>query len=235
VKAIVNDEYGSPDDLKLQEIDMPVLPSDGVLVRVRAASVNPYDWHLMRGLPYLVRISEGLRRPRRGVPGVDVSGHVEAVGEQVTRFQPGDEVFGSRGGAFAEYVCGREKKLRAEVDRPHVRASRDRGRRGMHCSPGSSRPGTDSARTDGSDQRCGRRRGHVRRADCQGVRSRRDRCVRRELGARPRTRRPIQAERSGVWAACHWSPSAVNLTTARWSSAWSSSATPSARSANGSR
>jgi NADPH:quinone reductase-like Zn-dependent oxidoreductase len=111
VKAIVNNEYGSPDDLKLQEIDKPVLPSDGVLVRVRAASVNPYDWHLIRGLPYLVRISEGLRRPKRGVPGVDVSGHVEAVGDDVTQFQPGDEVFGSRGGAFAEYVCGREKSF----------------------------------------------------------------------------------------------------------------------------
>ncbi len=111
MKAIVNHEYGSPDELELQEIEKPAIGEDSVLVRVRAASVNPYDWHLMRGLPYFVRLSEGLRRPKHPVLGVDVAGHVEAVGENVTQFQPGDEVFGGRSGAFAEYVCGVERNF----------------------------------------------------------------------------------------------------------------------------
>jgi len=114
LKAVVGTEYGSPDDLELQEIDKPVVDGDGVLVRVRATSVNPLDWHFMRGLPYFVRLTAGLRRPKRSVPGVDVAGHVEAVGENVTQFQPGDEVFGSRGGAFAEYVCGGERNFVAK-------------------------------------------------------------------------------------------------------------------------
>lgn len=111
MKAIVNHEYGAPDDLKLQEIDKPAIGEDSVLVRVRTASVNPYDWHILRGWPYFVRLTEGLRRPKHPVPGVDVAGHVEAVGENVTLFQPGDEVFGGRSGAFAEYVCGAERNF----------------------------------------------------------------------------------------------------------------------------
>ena len=78
MQAIVNSEYGSPDDLKLREIDRPPIDGNGVLVRVRAASVNPADWHLLRGEPYLVRLTSGLRRPKTGVPGIDVAGHVEA-------------------------------------------------------------------------------------------------------------------------------------------------------------
>jgi NADPH:quinone reductase-like Zn-dependent oxidoreductase len=112
VKAIVGTEYGSPDALELQEIDTPVLEDDRVLVRVRAASVNPYDWHLMRGLPYLVRVAGGgLRRPKVPVLGVDVAGQVEAVGADVTEFKPGDEVFGSGAGTFAEYTRGRERNF----------------------------------------------------------------------------------------------------------------------------
>jgi NADPH:quinone reductase-like Zn-dependent oxidoreductase len=109
VKAIVNGKYGSPDDLKLVEIDKPALGDDGVLVCVRAASVNPYDWHFMRGLPYLARPMLGLRGPKQSVRGVDVAGLVEAVGKDVTQFRPGDEVFGAgRSGSFAEYACGGE-------------------------------------------------------------------------------------------------------------------------------
>jgi NADPH:quinone reductase-like Zn-dependent oxidoreductase len=111
MKAIVRHKYGSPDVLRLEDIDKPVLDDDRVLVRVRAASVNALDWHLMRGLPYLVRMSEGLRKPKSSGMGVDVAGHVEAVGKNVTQFRPGDEVFGTRGGAFGEYVCARENKL----------------------------------------------------------------------------------------------------------------------------
>jgi NADPH:quinone reductase-like Zn-dependent oxidoreductase len=110
MKAIINREYGSPDDLKLQEIGKPVINGDGVLVRVRAASVNPLDLTL-RGRPYFVRLMTGLRRPKQSVPGVDVAGQVEAVGENVTQFRPGDEVFGTCAGAFAEFVCGGEKNF----------------------------------------------------------------------------------------------------------------------------
>lgn len=108
MKAIVHDGYGPPEDLELREIDEPRVDDDGVLVRVRAASVNPFDWHLMRGEPYLVKLLGGLRRPRGRIPGVDVAGQVEEVGAKVTQFRPGDEVFGRHSGAFAEYVCGPE-------------------------------------------------------------------------------------------------------------------------------
>jgi NADPH:quinone reductase-like Zn-dependent oxidoreductase len=111
MKAIVNRRYGSPDALKFEEIDQPVIGDDSVLVRVRAASVNPLDWHYMRGHPYFVRLMLGLRRPKAIVRGVDVAGHVEAVGKDVQQFQPGDEVFGARDGAFAEYVLGRERNF----------------------------------------------------------------------------------------------------------------------------
>lgn len=106
MKAIVHDRYGSPDDLELREVDTPTVGADGVLVRARAASVNAGDWRLLRGEPYVFRFMMGLRRPKRSVLGGEVAGHVEAVGEKVTQFEPGDGVFGACGAAFAEYVCG---------------------------------------------------------------------------------------------------------------------------------
>ncbi len=109
MKAIVYRTYGSPDILRLEEVDKPV-PKDGdVLVRVHAASVNPLDWHLLRGKPYIVRPTSGWRKPKRNIPGVDVAGVVEAVGKDVTLVKPGDEVFGEKTRACAEYVCGPEK------------------------------------------------------------------------------------------------------------------------------
>jgi NADPH:quinone reductase-like Zn-dependent oxidoreductase len=111
MKAIVRDKYGSPDVLELRDIEKPVVDDDRVLVRVRAASVNALDWHFMRGLPYLARMGEGLRKPTRRVLGVDVAGHVEAVGKNVTQLRPGDEVFGACAGAFAEYARAREESL----------------------------------------------------------------------------------------------------------------------------
>lgn len=111
MKAIVYRGYGSPDVLKCEEIEKPT-PRDGeVLIKVRAASANPMDWHLMRGKPYFLRIMAGLRKPKITRLGVDVSGQVEAVGRKVTQFKPGDEVFGVCRGAFAEYVCAIEDKL----------------------------------------------------------------------------------------------------------------------------
>ena len=113
MKAIVHRQYGSPDVLRCEDIDKPATGDDDVLISVRAASVNPLDWHLMRGSPYALRAQSGLRAPRGGVArlGADLAGRVEAVGRNVTRFQPGDEVFGASRGAFAEYVCARERAL----------------------------------------------------------------------------------------------------------------------------
>ena len=111
MKAIVRALYGSPDVLTLKDVDTPVPTDDQVLVRVHAASVNAYDWHMVRGLPYLLRMSEGLRRPTTSATGLDLAGRVEAVGKNVTQFRPGDEVFGQRSGAFAEFVCSREINL----------------------------------------------------------------------------------------------------------------------------
>ena len=96
MRAIVHSRYGPPDVLELKDIDKPVVDEDSVLVRVRAASVNPLDWHLMRGLPYGVRMMEGLRKPKGSAPGFDVAGHVEAVGKNVTRLKPGDEAVSTR-------------------------------------------------------------------------------------------------------------------------------------------
>src|SRR5712671_4885081 len=107
MKAIVYCDYGLA-NLKLEDVEKPVPNDDQILVRVRAASVNPYDWHFIEGTPKIIRLmGVGLRKPKDTRVGVDFAGTVEAVGKNVTNFKPGDEVFGGRGGAFAEYVCPR--------------------------------------------------------------------------------------------------------------------------------
>ncbi len=111
MKATVYRNYGSPDVLKCEEIKKPTVGDNDVLINIRAASVNPLDWHFMRGTPYFLRIMAGLTKPKDTRLGVDVAGLVEAVGRNVTRFKPGDEVFGSCRGAFAEYVCTSEPAL----------------------------------------------------------------------------------------------------------------------------
>jgi NADPH:quinone reductase-like Zn-dependent oxidoreductase len=111
MKAIVREKYGSPDVLELKDVPKPVVDDDSALVRVRAASINAYDWHMLRGSPSLVRLVAGLRKPKSSSMGVDVAGEVEAVGKNVTRFRAGDEVFGSRHGSLAEYVHCTEKSF----------------------------------------------------------------------------------------------------------------------------
>src|SRR6266403_1906433 len=107
MKAIVYCDYGLA-NLKLVDVEKPTPTDDQLLVRVRAASVNPYDWHFVEGMPYVMRaMGVGLRKPKDTRLGVDFAGTVEAVGKNVTQFKPGDDVFGGRGGAFAEYVCRR--------------------------------------------------------------------------------------------------------------------------------
>lgn len=112
MKAIVNHEYGSPDVLELEDVSMPVVKSDEVLVRVFAAAVNPGDWDIMHGTPYVLRLVTGLRKPRSKVLGLAMAGRVEEVGSNVSEVRVGDEVFGGVGkGGFAEYVCVPEGSL----------------------------------------------------------------------------------------------------------------------------
>ena len=111
MKAIVYERYGSPDILELRDVEKPSVTDDGVLVRIRAASTNPYDWHFMRGKPLFTRLMFGLFRPKDHRLGADLAGEVEAVGKSVTRFHVGDAVFGEGAGAFAEYACVPERWL----------------------------------------------------------------------------------------------------------------------------
>ena len=116
MKAVVRKRYGSEDALQIVETERPEPDADSVLVRVRAASINPADWYGMNGTPLLGRVSMGIRRPKTEGLGIDYAGTVEAVGTNVVDFQPGDEVFGGRSGALAEYVAARAD--RAIVSRP---------------------------------------------------------------------------------------------------------------------
>ena len=108
MKAIIQDHYGSQETLELKDIDKPAMGEGDVLVRVQAASIHVGDWVLMSGTPYVMRMATGLRKPKHRVPGTDVAGTVEAVGKDVTRLKPGDEVFGWCTGAFAEYASASE-------------------------------------------------------------------------------------------------------------------------------
>jgi NADPH:quinone reductase-like Zn-dependent oxidoreductase len=110
MQAIIFPKYGSPDVLQLTEVEKPTPNENQVLIKVLAAATNPLDWHRMRGEPFLARLSEGLLKPKNPKLGADIAGRVEAIGSNVTEFEPGDEVFGSIwAGGFAEYVCAREK------------------------------------------------------------------------------------------------------------------------------
>ena len=108
MRAAVQERYGPPEDLRLTEVEKPIMGEGDVLVRVLAAGVNPLDWHLVRGTPFIARMAMGTPRPKVAIRGVDVAGRVEAVGKAVTRVRPGDDVFGWCNGAFAEYASGPE-------------------------------------------------------------------------------------------------------------------------------
>ena len=114
MKAAVRERFGSPDVLELRDLERPPLTDDGVLVRVRAASVNRADWYELTGRPWFARPMVGLRRPKSDRVGSDFAGTVVAAGREVTKFQPGDEVFGGRSGACAEYVCARVRAIAAK-------------------------------------------------------------------------------------------------------------------------
>jgi len=117
VRAAVYTRYGPPDVLRLAERDTPVPLADEVLLQVHAASVNAYDWHFLTADAFLIRLMGGLFRPRKTTLGADIAGRVVAVGKDVTRFRPGDDVFGTAkggSGGFAEFVCAREKALESK-------------------------------------------------------------------------------------------------------------------------
>ena len=113
MKAIVYTKYGPPEVLQLKEVKKPTIKDDEVLVKIQAAAANPADWHMLRGEPFLARLNAGLFKPKNTILGIDIAGQIEAVGKNVTEFQPGDEVFGDCGwgGGFAEYVGVTEKNL----------------------------------------------------------------------------------------------------------------------------
>jgi NADPH:quinone reductase-like Zn-dependent oxidoreductase len=114
LKAIVYRTYGSADVVRLEDVEEPIVGDNEVLIKVRAASINPFDWHFMRGTPYMLRLQAGLTKPKRTRLGVDVAGDVRAIGRKVTQLKVGDEVFGSCSGAFAEYVTTAEAAVAAK-------------------------------------------------------------------------------------------------------------------------
>src|SRR6185369_16457046 len=111
MKAAIYTSYGLPDVVRIADVEKPVPKDDEVLIKVRAASVNPLDWRFMKGEPAFMRLFLGLRKPRMNRPGIDFAGEVEAIGSKVTQFKPGDAVFGSARGTFAEYVCTVESRI----------------------------------------------------------------------------------------------------------------------------
>ncbi len=133
MRAAVRDNFGPPEVVEIREIEKPRPADDEVLVQVRAASVNMADWYDLTGTPYVGRAQMGLRKPKSERLGVDFAGVVEGVGRDVTQFRPGDEVFGGRNGAFAEYVARQGGSSdRAEAGRRDVRAGGGRSHRGDH-------------------------------------------------------------------------------------------------------
>ena len=159
------------DVLELRDVDTPEIADDEVLVRVQAAGVDRGVWHVMTGLPYPIRLAGyGLRAPKNPVLGMDVAGVVEAVGNDVTRFQPGDEVFGIGNGAFAEYACAPRTSLRPSRRTSPFEQAAVVAISGLARPAGPARPREVAAGPEGADHRCVGRRGDLRRADREGVR-----------------------------------------------------------------
>ncbi len=172
MKAIVYCDYGSPDVLKLADIAKPVPNDNQALVKVRSASVNPYDWHFMRGEPYIMRLGEGLRKPKSMRLGVDFSGTVEAVGKNITKFKVGDEVFGGKTGAFAEYICVTERGLVPKPDNMTFEQAGAVQIAGITALQGFARCRKASGRSKSLDQRRLRRSRYLRGPDREIARRR---------------------------------------------------------------
>ena len=150
MKAVMHSEYGSPDVLELKDVDKPVVKDDEVLVRVRAAAVNPPDWAGVHGVPYIVRLAFGLRRPKLGIRGTDMAGIVEAVGKNVTRLRVGRRGLRPRRGHVRRVRRRAREAPRPQAGRPHVRAGG--GRSDVRPAPRSRRCATRAASSRG--RRC---------------------------------------------------------------------------------
>ena len=170
MRAIVQRDYGSPDVLRVAEIDRPRAGAGEVLLRVHAAGLDPGVWHLMTGRPY-PGTPHGirLRKPKHKTPGQDAAGTVAAVGAGVTRFQPGDEVFGACRGRLRRVRLRARNGARSEAGKPHLRAGGHRSDVGAHRSSGAPRRGSGTAWPAGVDHRRGRRGGDVRGTARPGV------------------------------------------------------------------
>ena len=184
MRAIVQKEYGTADVLAMAEIERPTIGADEVLVQVHAAGLDRGTWHLMAGMPYAARLVAGLRAPKNPVPGLDVAGVVVAVGAEVTRFQPGDEVFGVSKGSFAEFAAAREDKLAHKPSKLTLRTGGRRTRLRDDRAARTERRGTSRGRAEGPDRRCLGRCRHLRRTDRQSTGSGSHRCLQHEQ-ARP--------------------------------------------------
>ena len=197
MKAIVQEKYGSADDLELREVAKPLPGDDEVLVRVRAASLHPDVWHVVAGRPYILRLMElGFPNPRT-IPGTDMAGIVESVGKSVTQFRPGDAVFGEtiaklqwiHGGAFAEYVSVQQDLLALKPGNITFEQAAAVPTSGFLTFCPSKNPESVAAGEEGADQRSGRRNGHASIADDEGARGARHcRGQHGEAGYAPLTR-----------------------------------------------
>lgn len=188
MKAITQYKYGTPDVLKLEEVDKPVVGDDDVLLRIQAASINQADWHLLTGTPRIARLAFELFKPKQNIPGLDVAGQVEEVGANVTRFKPGDEVFGENKGAYAEYVCVPEDRIALKPD--NLTPLQGHACRGGHGLAGVAGQGANPIRDQGIDHRCFGRRRNICRSDRKIIWSGSDRSVQsNECGDGPIHRR----------------------------------------------
>ena len=167
MKAIVYDHYGPPDVLQYAEIEKPVPSADQVLLQVRASSVNPYDWHFIRGTPSFIRLFTGLRAPKSRRLGADVAGVVEAAGSSVTSFKAGDAVFGTAAGSFAEYVCASPSTLALKPENLTWEQAASAPIAGITALQGPARQSRNPRRPACPHQRRIRRRWNIRRADRQ--------------------------------------------------------------------
>ena len=168
MQAIVYDRYGPPDVLELRDVEEPEVGETDVLVRVRAAAANPLDWFAFTGTPYIARPGFGLTKPTGKRLGADFAGVVEKIGSNVTRFQPGDEVYGTTVGSFAELVSvGEDVSLSPKPDRLCIRAGGGGPGGGAHGPSGFAGQRLGRGGPACLGERCGRRRGHLHGPDRQ--------------------------------------------------------------------
>ena len=153
MRAVVQDGYGTADVLRAEQVAQPTIRDHEVRVRVHAAGLNRGTWHVMSGTPYALRLAFGLRRPRQPVIGNELAGTVVDVGAEVTRFSPGDEVYGIASGTFADYAVAREDKLARQARHPHLRTGRHRPDLGTDRTPGPDRHRSRPVRPAGARHR----------------------------------------------------------------------------------